>query len=117
MNVPYTPVFFNHRAKRGGSLFQGGSGGEGGREATPTLLWGHPPFVSFRHESCPKRQRISMKLGTNDLWAKPDRLTRPLFLSASKGLRYLPLKVEKLAFLSFLSKFKAVDGPNRWIRT
>ena len=31
-------VFFsiiNHRAKRGGSLFQGGSGREEGREATP----------------------------------------------------------------------------------
>ena len=55
-------VFFNHRAKRGGSLFQGSSGGgKRGREATPPkggakpplqghkathpLLGGSPPFV------------------------------------------------------------------------
>ena len=64
-------MFVNHRAKRGGSLFQGGSGErERGREATPPLWgrsphqgreatlcwrWGTPPFVGFLATSCPKR--------------------------------------------------------------
>ena len=70
---------------------------ERGREATPIVLrvWGHPPFVSFLGKTWSKRQRIWTKLGRNDLWAKPDGITRPLFLSATRGLRYLALKVEK----------------------
>ena len=42
------PAFFliNHRAKRGGSLFQGGSGGtERGHEATPPLGGATPPHL------------------------------------------------------------------------
>ena len=35
-------AFFNHRAKQGGSLFQGGSGGEKDREATPQIAVGYP---------------------------------------------------------------------------
>ena len=68
---PSKKKFINHRAKRGGSLFQGGSGErERGREATPPLWgrsphqgreatlcwrWGTPPFVGFLAKTCPKR--------------------------------------------------------------
>ena len=88
---------------------------ERGREATPIVLrvWGHPPFVSFLGKTWSKRQRIWTKLGRNDLWAKPDGITRPLFLSATRGLRYLALKAEKWAFwlfLGILRQFRALTG-------
>ena len=122
-------LFFNHRAKRGGSLFEGGSGEEEGsrsdppprggeapspgREATFTWVWGHPPFVSFRRKSCPKRQQILMKLGRNDLQHKPDGWIRPFFGSAARGLSYGAQKAEKWAFWPFLRDFKSVRAPNR----
>ena len=97
---PFTKIFINHRAKRGGSLFQGGSGeGEGsrsdpphphhltppipprgakplpfGREATHTVRGGTPPFASFFPISIPKCQQIWMKLGRKHLWSKPNKL-------------------------------------------
>ena len=49
-----------------------------------------------------------MKLGRNDLWVKPDGLTRPLFGSATRGLSYWARKAEKWAFWQFLRDFKAV---------
>ena len=84
-NLKKSRISFNHRAKRGGSLFQGGSAErERGREATLCWRWGTPPFVSFRHKSCPKRQWIWMKLGRNDLQDKPDGWIRP-FLDPLPG--------------------------------
>ena len=80
------PPIINHRAKRGGSLFQGGSSREEGRqathprrrsppckgrEATLEMLEGSPPFVSFCYAKCPKRQRIWTKLCRKQLLVKP----------------------------------------------
>ena len=39
--------FFNHRAKRGGSLFEGSSGEEEGSRSDPPMLGDSPPFASF----------------------------------------------------------------------
>ena len=54
-----------------------------------------------------------MKLGRNDLWVKPDGLTRPLFGSATSGLSYWARKAEKWAFWPFLRDFESVRAPNR----
>ena len=54
-----------------------------------------------------------MKLGRNDLWDKPDGVSRPLFGFATRGLSYWARKAEKWAFWLFLRDFKAVRTPNR----
>ena len=54
-----------------------------------------------------------MKLGRNDLWDKPDGVSRPLFGSATRGLSYWARKAEKWAFLPFLRGFKALRTPYR----
>ena len=53
----------NHRAKRGGSLFQGGSGGEEGREATPSPCGGEersPPIRGRSPLSCKGRSPLPL---------------------------------------------------------
>ena len=40
-------TFFNHRAKRGGSLFQGGSGEEEGSRSDPQVAVGYPSVRRF----------------------------------------------------------------------
>ena len=45
--------FFNHRAKRGGSLFQGGSGKEEGSRRDPQFAVGYPSVLGFSGHKLP----------------------------------------------------------------
>ena len=51
-----------------------------------------------------------MKLGRNDLLAKPDVMTRPLFLFATRGPSYLTRKVKICTFQPLSSDFDSIKG-------
>ena len=88
---------------------------QGGDEASPSrcdpyLARGSPEFASLCHQSCSEHHRIWTKLGRNDLLAKPDKMTRPLFLLATRGLSYLTRKVKFYTFHPFSSDFDSIIG-------
>ena len=98
------------RRERSRSDPHGGEAPNKGSRSDPKFAGACRPFVSFLHESCPERWRIWTKIGRNNLWAKLDKLTRPLFWSATRGPSYSSLKMKIWAFSAFLGDFDAIKG-------
>ena len=54
-----------------------------------------------------------MKLGRNDIWAKPHGWIRQLLRFATRGLSYCIQKVKIMVFWLFLRDFEAMKGSER----